>query len=173
MKNKKHKKNGMRISFDLDEALFVDPKTHKTEKALKFPLNLVYKERLRLGAPDFVRRLQAEGFEVWVYTSSFRSEDYIKRLFYHYNVRFDNIVNGTRHLKEVQGKRREVFPQKMPTRYQISLHVDDENVIVAAGKKYGFNVYQLCGQDDDWEEKILDKLHEIQRKEKAVRAKEK
>ena len=70
----------MRISFDLDEVLFVSPRTHKTEKALPFPFNKIYKERLRLGTPDLINELQKLGYEVWVYTSSFRSEKYIKSL---------------------------------------------------------------------------------------------
>ena len=51
----------MRVSFDLDEVLFVSPKTHKTEPPLPFPLNKLYRERLRLGTPDLLRTLQAQG----------------------------------------------------------------------------------------------------------------
>ena len=49
----------MRISFDLDEVLFVSPATHKTEAPLPFPLNRIYTERLRLGTPDLIRKLQS------------------------------------------------------------------------------------------------------------------
>ena len=156
----------MRVSFDLDEVLFVNTSTHKTEPELAFPFNKIFVERLRLGAPDLIRQLQDEGFEVWVYTSSFRSERYIKCLFRLYHVRFDGIVNGTRHLKEVQGKRKETLPQKMPSKYRISLHIDDESVICTAGKAYGFNVYQLDAQDDDWEAKILERVYHIRRLER-------
>ena len=64
----------MRVSFDLDEVLFVSPRTHKTEPPLPFPLNKIFRERLRLGTPQLIRTLQKTGYEVWVYTSSFRSE---------------------------------------------------------------------------------------------------
>ena len=74
----------MRVSFDLDEVLFVSEKTHKTEPPLRFPLNHIYKERLRLGTPDVVNTLQRMGYEVWVYTSSFRSEKYIRNLGIYY-----------------------------------------------------------------------------------------
>lgn len=153
----------MRVSFDLDEVLFVNPNTHKTEPELVFPFNKIFKERLRLGTPELVRKLQDEGFEVWVYTSSFRSEEYIKTLFRLYNVKFDSIVNGTRHLKEVQGKRKEVYPQKMPSKYRIALHIDDEAVIATAGKAYGFKVYQLNADDDMWKEKILERVYQIRK----------
>ena len=101
----------MRVSFDLDEVLFVSPQTHKTEPPLKFPFNRIFKERLRLGTPDVIRSLQQLGYEVWVYTSSFRSERYISWLFRLYGVRFDGIVNGTRHLKEVQRDNKTTLPQ--------------------------------------------------------------
>ncbi len=145
----------MRVSFDLDEVLFVNPKDHKTEPELFFPFNKIYKERLRLGTPELINSLQKMGYEIWVYTSSFRSESYIKGLFRLYGVKFDGIVNGNRHLREVQKDNKTILPQKIPSRYRISLHVDDEEVICSWGREYGFETYQLDAQDDDWKEKII------------------
>ena len=156
----------MRISFDLDEVLFVSDKTHKTEPPLRFPLNRLYVERLRQGTPELVQRLQQLGYEVWVYTSSLRSERYIKGLFRCYGVRFDGIVNGHRHLKEVQRDRREKLPQKLPNHYRISLHVDDEMVICSLGRQYGFRTYHLDAQDDEWVEKIIRRAEEVKRLER-------
>ena len=157
----------MRVSFDLDEVLFVSPQTHKTEKELPFPLNKIFIERLRLGTPDLIRMLREEGCEVWVYTSSFRSERYIKTLFRLYHVKFDGIVNGDRHLREVQGNKKERLPQKLPSKYRISLHIDDETVVCTNGRAYGFNVYQLEAQDDEWKEKIIERVREIAKLEQA------
>ena len=163
--NDKLSTNRMRVSFDLDEVLFVSPKTHKTEPALPFPLNHIYKERLRLGTPGLIHKLQELGYEVWVYTSSFRTERYIRTLFWLYGVRFDGIVNGTRHLKEVQRNHKATLPQKLPNHYRISLHIDDETVICTLGAQYGFRTYQLEAQDDDWAEKIIDRANEIRKLE--------
>lgn len=154
----------MRVSFDLDEVLFVSPMTHKTEHELIFPFNRIYKERLRLGTPELINRLQELGYDVWVYTSSFRSENYIKGLFRCYGVKFDGIVNGNRHLKEVQKDSKTILPQKIPSRYRISLHVDDETVICSWGREYGFDTYQLEAQDDDWKDKIIARAAEIRAK---------
>lgn len=154
----------MRVSFDLDEVLFVSPELCKTEPALKFPWNRIYRERLRLGTPDLIRGLQKMGYEVWVYTSSFRSENYVKSLFRHYGVKFDGIVNGTRHLKEVQRNSTKVLPQKVPSRYRIALHVDDETVICSYGREYGFEAFQLDGPDDEWKEKVIARAEEVRRK---------
>ncbi|MBE5807915.1 MAG: HAD family hydrolase [Clostridiales bacterium] len=153
----------MRISFDLDEVLFVLPETHKTEPALPFPLDRMFPERLRLGTPELINTLQGMGYEVWVYTSSFRTERYIRRLFRHYGVRFDGIVNGERHLKEVQRDRKTTLPQKMPHVYKIALHIDDETVICSLGRQYGFRTYHLDAQDDDWKEKIIARAEEIRK----------
>ena len=157
----------MRVSFDLDEVLFVNPADHKTEEPLPFLLGNVFRERLRLGTPKLIRSLQDLGYEVWVYTSSFRSEWYIRTLFKCYGVRFDGIINGERHLKEVQRDRKERLTQTMPTFYRTSLHVDDETVVVTYGKQYGFDVFQLDAQDDDWKEKVIARAEQI-RKRKLI-----
>ena len=150
-----------RVSFDLDEVLFVSPKTHKVEPKLHVPFDKIYKERLRLGTPELINELQRMGIEVWVYTSSFRSDKYITGLFSHYHVRFNQIVNGQRHLKEVQKNNPETLPQKLPNRYHINLHIDDESVVASYGKAYGFEVFQLDAQDDEWKEKIIERVHQI------------
>ena len=154
----------MRVSFDLDEVLFVFPEQVKAEPELKFPWNRMYKERLRLGTPELIRTLQSLGYEVWVYTSSFRTEKYIKNLFRHYGVKFDGIVNGTRHLNEVQKGSSQILPQKVPNRYRIALHVDDESVICSYGREYGFEAFQLEGPDDEWKEKVIARAEEVKRK---------
>ena len=168
MKNKPEEEK-MRVSFDLDEVLFVSPLTHKTEPPLPFPLRNIFKERLRLGTPELITRLQKLGYEVWVYTSSFRSDRYIRWLFHFYGVRFDGIVNGTRHMKEVQGNSKTVLPQKLPNRYRISLHIDDEEVICSAASQYGFRAYQLNAEDDEWKEKIIERAERIKKVERIQR----
>ena len=162
---KKKKPFIMRVSFDLDEVLFVLPSTHKTEPPLPFPLNKIFIERLRLGTPRLIRRLQSMGYEVWVYTSSFRSEKYIRWLFRLYGVTFDGIVNGTRHLKEVQKNYGTTLPQKLPNKYRISLHIDDEAIVCTLGSQYGYSTYRLNAQDDDWEDKIVARAEEIRKLE--------
>ena len=153
----------MRVSFDLDEVLFVNEKTHKTEPPLRFPLDRIYRERLRLGTPRLIHELQRLGYEVWLYTSSFRSDKYIRNLFRHYGIRFDGIVNGNRHMKEVQRNSSTTLPQKMPSRYRISLHVDDEEVICTAAGQFGFRAYQLNAQDDEWVEKIIERAAQVRK----------
>ena len=162
----------MKVSFDLDEVLFVSPQTHKTEPPPPFPLNLIFRERLRLGTPALIRELQVLGYDVWIYTSSYRTERYIRTLFRCYGVRLDGIVNAERHLREVQRNNKTPLPQKLPNRYRISLHVDDESVVCSWGREYGFESFQLNAQDDDWKEKIIRRAEEVKAKEEKIFSKE-
>jgi len=149
--------NKMRVSFDLDEVLFVSPMTHKVEKPFVFPLNKIFKENLRYGTVKLIPELQSLGFEVWVYTTSFRSIRYIKWYFRYYGIKFDGIINGQRHQDEVQRGHSYPMPTKLPSFYRISLHIDDETVVATYGKTYGFDVFQLDAQDDQWADKIIEK----------------
>jgi len=149
------------VSFDLDDTLYVSPENFKTEEALKFPWNRIYKERLRLGTVDLFRRLQAEGIETWIYTTSFRSEKYIRRLFRHYGIKVGQVVNGSRHAKEVQGDKVEPMPSKMPGRYRIDLHIDDDVSVYQNGTMYGFKVFLVGPPDDEWADKIFNEAMRI------------
>ncbi len=155
----------MRVSFDLDEVLFVSPDNYEVEPELRFPLNRMFPERLRKGTVFLINELQRRGFEVWVYTSSFRSEVYINALFRQYNIKFDSIVNGYRHKKEVQGNRSDTLPQKMPTHYRISLHIDDEEAIIQNARTWGFHVLQVLEPDPDWTTKVLNEAERIKKME--------
>lgn len=156
----------MRISFDLDDTLFVSPQKIKTENKLHFPFNLIYKERLRYGTISLINRLREHGIEVWIYTTSFRSTTYIRRLFKHYGVKIDRIINGRIHEEEVQGDRNEAMPSKYPSKYHIDLHIDDDVSVEQNGKAYGFKVFLIGGQDDEWDEKILDRMEHIKKASK-------
>lgn len=144
-----------RISFDLDDTLFVDEINFKTEPAPRFPWNRIYKERLRAGTPDLMRRLHEAGWEIWVYTTSYRSPRYIRGLFRQYGITFDEIVNGARHQREVQADHGEPMPSKYPAHYRIDLHVDDDRSVWENGQYYGFRVFLIGAQDDEWAERIL------------------
>ena len=153
----------MRISFDLDDVLFVSPDRYETEPPLRFPLNHLFKERVRKGTVELINELQRQGFEVWVYPSSFRSERYIRSLFRAYGIQFDQIVNGYRHEKELQRGRKEILPQKMPNFYHISLHIDDEKSVEKNGLTYGFRTLRVYEPDSHWVERVLIEANRVRR----------
>ena len=157
----------MRISFDLDDVLFVSPETYETEPAPRFPYNRLFPDRLRKGAPELIRALQERGHEVWIYTSSYRTEVYLKALFRAYGVRFDGIINAQRHNSEVQRDRKERLPQKLPNFYRISLHIDDEKAVAENGRRYGFRTFRIYEPDRQWAEKILNEADRVEKLEQA------
>ena len=140
----------MKVSFDLDETLFVNPEKVKTEKNFPFPLNRIFKDRLRKGAVELLKWINKKQFELWIYTTSYRTEMYIRNYFRYYGIKIDHIVNAQRHEKEVQKDRKVTLPSKYPSAYHIDLHVDDELSVYQNGIACGFKVYLLKNDDKEW-----------------------
>ena len=154
----------MIISFDLDDTLFVSDKNFKTEPILRFPMNLFYKEKLRLGTVELMKYIREQNIKIWIYTTSYRSERYIRGLFRCYGVKIDNIINGEKHAKDVQAGRADGMPSKYPSKYRVDLHIDDDITVAQNGKIYGFNVFIVGKQDDEWTEKIKNEIERIKKK---------
>ncbi len=153
----------MIVSFDLDETLFVNPEKVPTEDNLSFPLNKIYKDRLRKGTSELLKWINNNNIELWIYTTSFRSERYIKSIFRHYGIKIDNIINGKRHEKEIQKNNTERLPSKYPAKYHIDLHIDDEISVYQNGISYGFRVYLLKENDTLWTENIKNEILHIKK----------
>lgn len=151
----------MIVSFDLDETLFINPEKVPAEDKLSFPLDRIYRDRLRKGTPELLQWINNSGIKLWIYTTSFRSERYIKSIFGHYGIKIDNIINGKRHEKEVQGNKTERLPSKYPSRYHIDLHVDDEISVYQNGISYGFRVYLLKENDSKWVDNLKKEINRI------------
>ena len=73
-------------------------------------------------------------------------------------------MNGSRHSAEVQSGKSEPMPSKYPGRYRIDLHIDDDVSVYQNGRTYGFKVFIVGPQDDEWVEKILDKVESLTKK---------
>lgn len=153
----------MIVSFDLDETLFVNPEKVPTEDNLNFPLNKIYKDRLRKGTSELLKWINNNNIELWIYTTSFRSERYIKSIFRYYGIKIDNIINGKRHEKEIQKNNTERLPSKYPAKYHIDLHIDDEISVYQNGISYGFRVYLLKENDILWTENIKNEILRIKK----------
>jgi hypothetical protein len=146
----------MRISFDLDDTLFVRDDKIKIEKELKFPHKYFFTEKLRYGTIDIMNRIIENNIELWIYTTSLRTPNYIRKYFSKYGIKIKtkNIVNWDRHMKEVKGNSNETLSSKYPPKYKIDLHVDDEIFVKQNGDNYGFKVYLLVGNNNNWVEEL-------------------
>ncbi len=159
----------MRISFDLDDTLFISPDRVKAEPKLRFPFCIIYRDRLRAGTIALMKQLKEMHAEIWIYTTSFRSERYIRRLFRCYGISIDAVVNGQRHAREVQGSKTEAMPSKYPSRYRIDLHVDDDSSVAQNGAVYGFNVFIIREQDAAWQEAVINRVKLMQNSHHAYK----
>lgn len=56
------------------------------------------------------------------------------------------------------------MPSKYPSKYRIDLHIDDDITVAQNGKIYGFNVFIVGKQDDEWTEKIKNEIERIKKK---------
>lgn len=156
----------MIVSFDLDDTLFVDPHKFDTEPPLRFPYKFFYKERLRLGTIQLLSKIRKNDISLWVYTTSFRSEKYIKSLFRCYGIKIDNVINGERHQKEVQGNKLQAMPSKYPSKYRIDLHIDDDVSVYQNGIRYGFKVFLIKNEDIDWVNNIWNEIERMKEMKK-------
>ncbi len=93
------------------------------------------------------------------------SYDYISAYFKRYSVKLDGIITGTG--KKTRGKAEEKrrIEQLFSAKYKETLHIDDEAIVCTLGRQYGYNVYQLDAQDDDWKEKIIQQAEIIRKRE--------
>ena len=109
-------KHDKRVTLDLDEVVFCDPDKSAAEKPLAFPINKIYKERIRLGIPSLLNILSKNGYDIWVYTKNYYSYDYISAYFRKYSVKLDGIITGvakkTKEKAEIDKKISELFSAK-------------------------------------------------------------
>ena len=154
----------MKVSFDLDDTLFIDEDKIDAEIGLKFPFKYFYKERrLRLGTIELMNKIIDNGIDLWIYTTSFRPRNYIKKYFRKYGIKIHskNIVNAQRHMDEIQNNRKDILPSKYPPRYKIDLHIDDDISVKKNGEMYGFRVFLLSGNNKNWTKELWEEIMKI------------
>ena len=144
----------MRIAFDLDNTLIRGAHDFALETPTRrFWARLLGKESLRAGVGELVAHCQRQGWEVWVYTTSYRSAGYIRRLFWLHGIRLAGVVNQARHDREVR-----VRSTKYPPQFGIDLLVDDSAGEGLEGERHGFEVLVISPVDTDWVGKVKARL---------------
>jgi predicted glycosyltransferase len=158
----------MKISFDLDDTLILTDKDSIYEKPVRGFRALFYKEKLRKGIIVLCEELKSLGFDICVYTTSERSVSYIKKLFGVYGIKVNNVINQKVHKELVQGTRKEVMPSKVPSKFGIDLHIDDDISVKQNGILFGFNVLIIFKGDEDWGLKVLNEAKRIKKIKEAL-----
>jgi hypothetical protein len=143
----------MRISFDVDDTLVCSAPT-PTEQYMPWWWRWRYPELLRRGTRSLMHELVRRRCELWIYTTSYRGEGYLRGWFARLGVRLGGVVNQQRHEKVV-GRH---GPSKYPPAFDIDLHVDDLPGVGIEGERHGFRVVVVSPDDADWTARILGAL---------------
>ena len=144
----------MKISSDLDDTII-----SKSRFALeKEPLlgKLIGAERIRFGTIALFKQLKAKGYEVGIYTTSFRSKAKIRRMFWLYGISVDYIINQQEHDKVLREKSKNI--SKYPPAFGIDIHIDDLVGVEIEGKRHNFTTIIVPTDDDKWVDNILEEI---------------
>lgn len=140
----------MRIAFDLDNILI--------RCGHDFPLvtsqrriwaRLLGNEQLREETKELTDCCRQRGWEVWVYTTSYRSAWQIRNLFWLHGISLDSVVNQQRHNHEVQAR-----CTKHPPSFGIDFLIDDSEGVRIEGERHDFRVLVVAPNDTQWAEKV-------------------
>ena len=147
----------MKISFDIDDTLVcLQPDVPQEEERLPWLFRPWFPETLRLGTVELMRQLTSEGWDIAVYTTSYRKPRYLKWLFRFYRVRLCLVVNQTLHA-QVVGR----YPSKNPSCFGMDIHVDDSERVYEEGREFGFHVIVVSTQDLCWGDHVLEECRKF------------
>ncbi|WP_010249208.1 HAD family hydrolase [Myroides injenensis] len=144
----------MKISFDLDDTLISNSRFPLEKETLMTRIFGV--ERLRLGTLELLKTLRDRGYEVCVYTTSYRSKTKIKRMFWAYGFSVGTVVNQQLHESRLGSKAKRI--SKYPPEFGIDIHIDDSLGVQREGKQYGFNTIIVSIEDTDWVNTVLETI---------------
>ncbi len=153
----------VRISFDIDDTLACQPH-HSAAEESKLP-ECVHRwlgEPLRNGTRALIRELRRQNCSIWVYTSSGRTPAYIRRWLLLYGIHVDGVVNSVRHGQALAARGLSNAPSKLPTAFDIDLHVDDSEGVQIEGHDHGFRVVVVSPEDEQWAQKVLAAVAHVQ-----------
>ena len=143
----------MIISFDLDNTLIPYADEFPTETRTFFQ-QLFRSERLRKGTIHLFKELKKQNHDIWVYTTSYRNPLSIRTTFATYGLWPSKIINEEENQKVL--RRHNCTPTKNPKLFGIDIHIDDSKGLQLEGKRYGFKIFVLESDDEQWTQQVLD-----------------
>lgn len=115
---------------------------------------LVYNRAVREGTFALMRQLQAEGWEVWIYTLAPLPKTRLKLFFALNGVSLGGVITGHDHASAVRNQRAPSRSVKHPPAFGIDLMIDDKTITAQAGRQLGFATHQITTHPK-WTEPIL------------------
>ena len=147
-----------RVTLDLDEVVFSAQSADCLERPLPFPMNRIYRERIRLGIPALFHYLNEHGYDIWVYTSKYYSMEYIRGCFRRRKVRLDGIVTGAGRRARWGSDAAGTLKKLMESKYSATFHIDNESVMRVASGSGECEEVRLSGSAHDWVREVMDAI---------------
>jgi hypothetical protein len=152
----------MRISFDLDDTLICLQNGTPQEPRLLWILRVFgFNEPLRQGTIGLMQELKKRGWEIWIYTTSYRNMAMTTLWFRLHGVQIDGMINQRGHAKHIAKLNLDRVPSKMPSAFGIDLHVDDSHGVAEEGVRHQFEVVVVDPSDLGWADKVLTAADQI------------
>ena len=148
-----------RVTLDLDEVVFRPEGDSCLEKPLRFPLNRIYRERLRLGIPALFHYLNGHGYDVWIYTAKYYSVDYLRYYLKHYHSRVTGIVTGAAR-NSLSGAS---LQKLLDARYKSTVHIDNETVLRTFTGSRSYDEFPLSGAAENWSRDVIDVFEKMRK----------
>jgi hypothetical protein len=151
----------MRIAFDLDDTLIPGIAVFPVESQ-GFLAKLLGHESLRAGTIALMKCLIKQGWDVWIYTTSFRSPSYVRMLFWLYGIRIAGVINQHHHVKVVTGCGHAYQDcSKYPPAFGIDLLVDESEGVWLEARRHGFEMVLVLPDDTAWADAVMAKARSM------------
>ena len=163
-------KHDRRVTLDLDELVFCGEGSGvPLEKALPFPANRIYKERMRLGIPALLHFLGEQGYDIWVYSARYYSIEYIRHYFRRYSVKVDGIVTGAgRRMSKERNELAKRTEKMIADQYGETLHIDRDLVLQTVCDTRSFAEYPVEAEPEAWSGAVIEIIKRLNRGEKET-----
>ena len=158
LQNSKHQQ---RVTLDLDDVVIRSAEDKYIEKALPFPWNLIYPQRLRLGIPALFRFLNNNGYDIWMYTSRYESMDDLQRFFRLHRLHISGVVTGTARKNKAADEAKARTEKLFTNRYHDTLHIDNDMVLHINSREKSVEEFPLSGSDLDWSREIMETVGKL------------
>ncbi|MBR3036049.1 MAG: ParB N-terminal domain-containing protein [Lachnospiraceae bacterium] len=152
-----------RAALDLEEVIFRPDDDPALEKELRFPKNLRYKQRIRLGIPALFYELTKNGYDIWVYAAEYYSIDDIRDFFQAYSVHVDGIITGITKKQENNAASDVNLEKLITNKYDTTLHIDNDMVLLTRKNGGSFEEYELNAAPEEWSKCVIKVLGEIKK----------
>lgn len=138
----------MCVAFDIDEILLTDGSRYTKEKELRHAYAKIFPQTLRKNSPQLISSLQLMGFDVWIYSGSYESEEYFEKLFSLYGVKVDGIVNG---ITAANGPKKSAHIKSLVNeKYKIMTTIDNEGVIMVEAATKETDIENINASEEAW-----------------------